>query len=531
MLESVKAYVYDRRGGLAKTTGVIGGAYLVGRYVVERLEEVKEKVMEEKVVRDNLRRRFQQNQEDVSYTIMALMPTLGRHILEEMDVEGVTNELQSRSRASKATSSLRSRSISPSPLAQSQSSIASSAEMLDERDARSDAGSASLSSYSGVNDNSNLSESSTSWVDQFSVEGSERHPSFAGEARPELHSVGPRLSDSIISTASSALSYGDGESVSSEALSSQPSSASTKSKSELWNEVKILTLTRTLTILYSTTLLSLFTTLQLTLLARARYVQSVLQLERDERMREQLEASLSISGLLMGGAGLLSPLDPETGVPDEEEVTEEVAVRYLTLSWWLLHVGWKDIGERVRRGVEEVLDSVSLKTKLGIHDFHRLVDDVRRRIEREFTSEGTGRRIDFTSALLPPTPETLQHVLTQGGAASPSHPDPAFSALLDATHSCLASSDFALVLEVCLDRATGVLFDGLERYVFVDSAGDEASGVDVQLRLAGMLPGLARWGRLALEGLPNELVDDITGTREVAALSAVVFAGFEDRFR
>ena len=35
-------------------------------------------------------------------------------------------------------------------------------------------------------------------------------------------------------------------------------------------------------------------------------------------------------------------------------INEESESKYLTLSWWLLHVGWKDVGERVRRGVEEV---------------------------------------------------------------------------------------------------------------------------------------------------------------------------------
>ena len=35
-------------------------------------------------------------------------------------------------------------------------------------------------------------------------------------------------------------------------------------------------------------------------------------------------------------------------------INEESASKYLTLSWWLLNVGWKDVGERVRRGVEEV---------------------------------------------------------------------------------------------------------------------------------------------------------------------------------
>jgi peroxin-3 len=38
------------------------------------------------------------------------------------------------------------------------------------------------------------------------------------------------------------------------------------------------------------------------------------------------------------------------------EISEEVESKYLTMSWWLLHVGWKDVGERVRRGVEEVFN-------------------------------------------------------------------------------------------------------------------------------------------------------------------------------
>ena len=37
--------------------------------------------------------------------------------------------------------------------------------------------------------------------------------------------------------------------------------------------------------------------------------------------------------------------------------------------------------------------SVSLKTRLGPKDLHRLICDVRRRVEHEITYEGTERRI------------------------------------------------------------------------------------------------------------------------------------------
>lgn len=78
----------------------------------------------------------------------------------------------------------------------------------------------------------------------------------------------------------------------------------------------------------------------------------------------------------------------------------------------------------------------------------------------------------------------------------------------------LASGSFELVLESCLDRATEVLFKGLEKNVFGGPSGgwedpNSALGLtqEPRVRLAGMLPGLARWCHLALEGLPNELID------------------------
>ena len=121
------------------------------------------------------------------------------------------------------------------------------------------------------------------------------------------------------------------------------------------------------------------------------------------------------------------------------------------------------------------------------------------------------------STLLPPTSETLQHVLTQGGIPSrqAAAPDSMFQALLTETRTQLTSSNLQRVLEVCLDRATETLFDGLEKNVFFESipVAEEGSvpGLGLvpesRVRLAGMLPGLARWCRLALEGLPNELID------------------------
>lgn len=84
--------------------------------------------------------------------------------------------------------------------------------------------------------------------------------------------------------------------------------------------------------------------------------------------------------------------------------------------------------------------------------------------------------------------------------------DPPFMALVEETRAIITSPDFEHVLEACLDCATAVLFEGLEKSVFVAGEGVPAEE-EVRIRLAGLLPGLAKWSRLTLRGLPNELVD------------------------
>lgn len=51
----------------------------------------------------SLRRRFVQNQEDCTFTLLALLPTLSAEILTELDVERLTHELQQLSRQSPST--------------------------------------------------------------------------------------------------------------------------------------------------------------------------------------------------------------------------------------------------------------------------------------------------------------------------------------------------------------------------------------------------------------------------------------------
>lgn len=75
-------------------------------------------------------------------------------------------------------------------------------------------------------------------------------------------------------------------------------------------------------------------------------------------MRERLEFGATVSSLFWGGAddGNLDSDIAEALLEGRESMSEETERKYLTLSWWLLNLGWKDVGERVRRAVEETVE-------------------------------------------------------------------------------------------------------------------------------------------------------------------------------
>lgn len=120
-------------------------------------------------------------------------------------------------------------------------------------------------------------------------------------------------------------------------------------KPELWQKLKIKTITRTLTLAYLITALLLLTRLQLNILARRLY----------------LEAAIQMAGV--------KPLQPPQGDNQDTYVTEQA---YLLLSWWLLNKGWKQIANVIEPLVEAKFEAIKPKLELAIGEFLRLLLEV-----------------------------------------------------------------------------------------------------------------------------------------------------------
>lgn len=120
------------------------------------------------------------------------------------------------------------------------------------------------------------------------------------------------------------------------------------SKIELWNLLKIKTITRTIALIYSLSALLLITRLQLNILARRSY----------------LEAAI-----VMAGVTNVNP-----NIESQENYIIEQA--YLSLSWWLLNKGWLNMTNMLEPIVQEKFAQIKPKTELTIDYFQNVLESI-----------------------------------------------------------------------------------------------------------------------------------------------------------
>jgi peroxin-3 len=294
MIGATRRWFRRNRKPLAIGAGVIGAGYLAGQYVLSKISEARERMSSDRIARENLRRRFEQNQTDCTYTVLALLPTAAEDILEALPVEELTKELQKKR-----------------------------AERLARLNAAEGTGS----------DMTSLA------------------PSLTEEDRRSLSSF---QSEGFVRT--SQLTEAPGE--------NDAESRPKKNKTQLWNEVKITSITRSFTLIYTLSLLTIFTRIQLNLLGRRNYLSSVIS--------------------------LATPADASTirlEDHDDDDLTQtlgndfETNRRYLAFSWWLLHCGWKNLMKEVQAAVEETFGPLNPREDISLGRLSDLTLEVRKRVE------------------------------------------------------------------------------------------------------------------------------------------------------
>jgi peroxin-3 len=411
---------------------------------------------------NSLRRRFEQNQEDCTFTVLAILPTATENILESLPVEQTLNELQ---------------------------------KQREER----------LAKVGGA------APSEVSTADLPSVVGDEERSlkSFKSES----YVYASQVSDSVTSAPDSP-------------DAKRPTPKSKKSKAVLWNEMKINSIARAFTLVYTLALLSLLTRIQLNLLGRRNYLASVVS--------------------------LASPAKPSGKIRlenrDDDNFDQafgndfDTNRKYLSFSWWVLHKGCKDIMTNVIKAVKEVFGPINPREDLTLEKLSQLAVEVRKRVEGATEEERASKR--WLPFLLPPV-EQEAYVLRESGMTSPSDTEPSSTStsspslrrLVDETADLIDSPPFSHVLTLLLDAGFSLLVDSKIAVLAYKIPPTSASPARVQeliggnaaseakAKLANTLAVFCRQAHvIGGGGGVNEYLGAMESVRDLEAFAAVVYS-------
>ncbi|EME43220.1 hypothetical protein DOTSEDRAFT_72567 [Dothistroma septosporum NZE10] len=477
MIAATRRWLRRNRNNLLIGAGVIGAGYLAGQYVLGKIQEARQRMSEEKTAKENLRRRFEQNQEDCTYTVLALLPTIRDEIVSALPVEQITEQLQ---------------------------------QERQERLKRLGASEAASSEYPSA------------------------PPSATDDDGRSLASLQSSSYVHASQVAHSTLEVGDSP--------QQPK----RSKAKLWQDMKINSITRALTLIYTLALLTLLTRIQLNLLGRRTYLSSVVQLASPPPATQSSTISLENRDD-----------DNYDNVYGNDFETNR---KYLTFSWWLLHRGSKQIMERVSAAVKEVFGQVNIREDLSLERLADLIMQVRKQVEG--ATEIERRSMQWLGFLLPPKRDESFVIRQSGMSESDESPSPdaqdfdpmdenlvngSLRRLLDETADLIESPTFSYVLTRLLDAAFSHLVDYRIATEAFEVTGPGAPGTDARIveitdkkcKLAHILPVFCRQahviaagsgeldtmaGLAAQEPLGNEYLAAIDQVGDLGAFAAVIYS-------
>jgi peroxin-3 len=282
-------------------------------------------------------------------------------------------------------------------------------------------------------------------------------------------------------------------------------------------------------LIYTLSLLTIFTRIQLNLLGRRNYLSSVISL-----------ATPPVN------ASTISLEDHDDELTQTLGDDFETNRRYLAFSWWLLHRGWKDLMGTVQTAVEEVFGPLNPREDISLAKLSELTLQVRKKVEG--STEDERRSQKWLSCLLPPAEEE-EHVLRESGVEGVADPSSSQTAsklrhLLDETADLIDSPSFSYVLTLLNNEGFSTLIDqrcandafkaptaapetAPQSFDSIATVVPLAANAERKTKLANLLAVMARQAHVIGNGshAPNEyLVAMDQNVRELEAFSAVVYS-------
>lgn len=193
-------------------------------------------------------------------------------------------------------------------------------------------------------------------------------------------------------------------------------------------------------------------------------------------------------------------------VTDQNNNSDKV---YLSLSWWFIYVGFGKICQHIDRTVESVLNQVSLKDSTNKDQINEWINKIRSQIEEALTID------EMIELIFPMNDQTVMETLNNNDQKAPGG---TFIELIHQTRETLSSEDFKNILNESLNKN----FNQLNNTIY-----NQLSGTMTDDRVATQLPKIKKCGQLALQSVPNELVENISNNDDLIALDALILTNYE----
>jgi len=296
-----------------------------------------------------------------------------------------------------------------------------------------------------------------------------------------------------------------------------------KTKRELWEELKIMSFTRLIASVYIINLISLFTYLQINLIGRYVYIDSVITLNHNKSdnnattsTRERALSNESSQGL-----------------------STEIQAKYLAFSYYLIHVGWKELAEKVKKETEKEIGPLLLNGKITFENLIEIFNRIRMNVEETSKIPTKSKKYKDLNKDLNMTHYIINNekydneILATVTNNEKITIDNKLKNLLNETRDILESQDFSAVLSSCLNDSFESLFMILKP-TFVDTQNMDTDSADTtnaptkEILLAQMLPFITKSLYSVFYGVPNPFLEIIKDNMMQQRFSAIIYSSFEN---
>ncbi|XP_040206506.1 peroxisomal biogenesis factor 3 [Rana temporaria] len=266
-------------------------------------------------------------------------------------------------------------------------------------------------------------------------------------------------------------------------------------KIEIWEDLKVMSFTRSIGAVYSTCMLVVLLRVQLNIIGGYIYLDNS-----------------------SGGK-------PCNGL----QASPEVQQQYLSSIQHLLGDGLTELITIVKQAVQKVLGSLSLKHSLSLMDLEQHIKEIRRLVE-EYGETPTVKASQSKSMLCQFMMADEENPLT-AQACGLTEKDVITIRLLNETRDMLESQDFSTVLNSCLSRGFGRLLDSIAEFfrpndqeLTQHSPADSLS--TISLPLAKVIPIVNGQIHSICSEMPNHFVQELLLMEQVKDFAANVYEAF-----